>query len=289
MVSYLQKMASGHLAKNANGHLVNNCGGECEGKYKLTHCVACSNTDCDGSESPIYTDAAHSNITAAMEGKVVKYDNKCWTVGCGEGTISTISVTGPYDRCGYDSDYPDDTYCCDICYTCGDCEFHPDSTVTVSYDYCYIDWCCDWGSPRTLSDCFDSNWLFNASQLKVSGVTANKTGCSTWTAEDVTISYYNRMSQPNNSCPQPLVTKTGIVTVTYNCGSNEWSLAIDDDSRSLFSSLCGNTPSQNNCSGYSFSTSCCDDKSTPAYNEFVYHNYSASITVNNNDCGAAGP
>ncbi len=265
------------------GHLTNtqSC---CCNKLILRQCnISCPNSDCDGESDDIITNWQMSNFTTSDLNKIVKIEDNdsCWHLSDNTTTTSDaveVNKTASYDVC---SD------CCDDCYLCGECEFSSDSTVTVSYDYCYIDWCCDFSTPRTLLNCFDSDWISAAYQEKFTSVTANKTGCSTWTAEDVTISYYNGMSQPNNSCPQPLVTKTGDVVVTYDCTSEAWFLTIDGDGASLFSSLCGNTPSQNNCSGYSFSTDCCSDASNPAYNEFIYRNYSASVALNNNNnCGA---
>ena len=242
--------------------------------YKLTQCgTDCPNTDCDGeATSPIYTTTDLSDYV----GGAIKYDDVCWSVAVecdvSDKTLTEVTVDGSYDRCAYDEDYPTETYCCDRCYACGDCEFHPDSTI--SYEGYY--WAC--GHPN--SDCSGFTQVLYW-PIKVIGTNMPRGGCNLWGCSLEKCDYYYDWEYFNfTHCPTgrndaafnwTLDEWNPGLSISYNCEDNEWVW-----NGCTFSGDCTGT------GGWATYYRCDSDTK-------VSHHAEITITVSNNDCGAAGP
>jgi len=346
MVSYLQKMASGHLAKNANGHLVNNCdnyvvftqctaacpddpptsdcgGGdtitstpaliwgwsasligsvakvdgkcytvewgtdgtpavavtiqstydccaECctdEPNYLLTQCdISCPNTDCDGEEDSIII-AATSVLKAAScldsDDPVVKLNGKCWHVSetC-DDTTSSGSPTGPYDGC---------EACCDDCYAVGGCEFSPDSTITFDWRQ----WSCNYEN----DDCSGEITALQ-SPRRHKATALPRVGCSWSGTVSGSDGYYNaEWDDYQPDCDEPPWDFQYNMTykVTYTA-AGEWVVYVQSGNQ--WTEMWRHTGT---CTGASESyEEECNGLGRQTRREYT-------LTVHNNDCGAAGP
>ena len=137
MVSYLQKMASGHLAKNANGHLVNNC----DNYVVFTQCTAACpddppTSDCGGGDTITSTPALIWGWSASLIGSVAKVDGKCYTVEWGTDGTPAVAVTiqSTYDCCAECcTDEPNYLLTqCDISCPNTDCDGEEDSIIIAA-------------------------------------------------------------------------------------------------------------------------------------------------------------
>ena len=187
--------------------------------YLLEHASkACPHLDCDGTADDIYTTPDDSNLTDAYDGKYTRYDGKCWLVTAlvsTPGSPTTLTVSG---------NYATKALCCDPCYNCGDCEFHPDSYI----DYTDKSWTCVYsmGFPICDPSRFQevSAWW---SESESGGLTRSATQCY-WRG---TVKNWVLTGWEPDACTEPTVAQIktlGIalddttVTVSYDCDDDEW-------------------------------------------------------------------
>lgn len=235
------------------------------GGYRLAVCDVDCDSDCDGVGSPIYTSPAYSDLVPSDIGKSVKISGstKCWSVGYWPSAGSTsVSVTARYSGCN-----SGDNPCCDVCYTCGDCDFHADSYII----YTEMNWSCAYLNPNC-ADYDEHNIHYVPPCVLV------KTDCNVWSA--VVPKYADNVDLGDCHIPTQseldALTYIGVtgVTVSYNCGTNLWSA-----SPSYTFNLCGANSSGCGGGGGTYYFGC----NSP--NNYIYGG-TCSFSVEANECGA---
>ncbi len=166
-MAHLRKKANGRLHKNAGGHLINQCI-EPVVAFLLTQCnIECPNTDCDDSETKVTTEAL-SNLDHGDLDTVIKIDgsDNCWSVTEIADDTGAEAVTR-------NATYADCEACCDPCYPCGSCEYHPDSTLSVKLEYN--------GTHHTQTEnCSDEPETQICFGFRFGPVVMAKVACNTW-------------------------------------------------------------------------------------------------------------
>ena len=232
--------------------------------YRLTQCYIICSPDCNGSAT-VDTTPALSGLNDSYIGKIILYDSKCWTVS------ALASVPGlPTNIIGlYTGKYANCAACCDPCYTCGDCEFHRDSTVDVDYYW----WDCTYTEFNCGGDLHDDNRVF-AYRIKGTGLVRNY-GCCGWIG-DCDLTYYYRQSGQGCAFPaesQGIYQFTSPYRLSYDSTTNLW------DTGDL-GGLTYEPFSISDCAGGTETVQvldCMDEETTGSAWEKI------TITVNNND------
>ena len=253
-----------------------NCAG-CSIAYILSQCNEnCPNTDCDGSEANIITTPALSNLVKSDIGKVVTIfgSTECWEVTEGFDDTGAVSVTktNTYDDC---------EECCDECYKCGACEFHPDSIITASFKTGQLQICEN-------DNCTDCS-VTGATVYVEDTYTRTLSQCQ-WYNPSVTVKIINSLPEvcSGGFDETPFSTTTRSVSIRKNCTSGFWEFSVAAGSWNPLdaTSVWGNLGTD--CSGGSdIDSFACHFQN--AFQKHVCEWWDSSIVVSNNSCESPGP